>query len=417
MDRYRIGWIVRGLALAAVFVMAVAAFRAGVDVSDRPGLPRADLLTQLYYAGGLFVLGGMDLGTPVSGPAFARGMLWTSYFLAPLITTSAVIEGALRLVGSRAFDRVGLRQHLFVVGLGRLGTTFVAAFRQWDKRCIIVAMDRDAHRAALDQVRRLHGVRVLPGDARITGTFASLSIEHARGVALLTEDDLLNLDVAFRLSKLHPNIPVVAHVSNISLQRAAADIERDASRRRLHVFNGHRVTAEYLFTCHLQDYFAATKSKDTVILAGFGRFGQTIFELLHQKAQAEIEHFLIADRTAALAYRTFESEVSCNVTSPPITVDGNLADPQTWQQIQQRLGTLPEPPVVILGSDNDSTNLKSALSARRYWPNCKAFVRFQHHSEFAEDLAKRHQFIVLGVDTMLLQALEEQQKTWFPGVA
>jgi voltage-gated potassium channel Kch len=290
---------------------------------------------------------------------------------------------------------------MLVVGLGRLGTTFVAALRSWGQSGTIVAVDRDIQRAALDQLRHQHRLRIIRGDARIAGTFASLAIEHARGVALLTEDDLLNLDVAFRLAKEHPEIPILAHVSDISLQRAAADVEAHGARGRLHVFNGHRVTAEHLFSNHLREYFEATHSKDTVVLAGFGRFGQTIFELLQQEASGEIDRLLIADRAAALAWRTFESEVSCDTRSVPITIDGDLTDPQTWQRI-------------VIGSDSDSANLQSALAVRRWWPSCKTFVRFQNHSEFAEALAQRHRFVVLGVDTMLVRALAEQQRIWFP---
>jgi hypothetical protein len=55
------------------------------------------------------------------------------------MTTGAVVEGALRLVGSHAFGRVRLRDHL-VVGVRRLGATFVAALRLWQPALAIVAV-------------------------------------------------------------------------------------------------------------------------------------------------------------------------------------------------------------------------------------------------------------------------------------
>src|SRR5262245_39082603 len=130
MDRRWIGWGLRTIAFATVFGMALYAFQAGVGVSDRPGLPDAGLLTQIYYAAGLFVLGGMDLGTPATGAPFAQGLLWAAYFLAPIITTTAVVEGALWLAGSGLFDRLGLRGHVVIVGLGNLGTSFVVALHE-----------------------------------------------------------------------------------------------------------------------------------------------------------------------------------------------------------------------------------------------------------------------------------------------
>ncbi len=391
--------------------MAVLAFQSGVDVSDRPGLPHAELLTQLYYAAGLFVLGGLDLGTPVSGPALPKAFLWVSYFLAPLITTSAVVEGALRLVGARAFERVGLRQHLLVVGLGRLGETFVAAYRQLEPNRIVLAVDRDVSRAAVAQIRRQHRVRVVSGDARQLSTFSALEVDKAAGVALLTEDDLLNLELAFRLAEKHPKVPIVAHVSNISMQRAAAQVGQ--SLGRLHVFNGHRVTAEHLYLNHLKPYFESTRGKDTVILAGFGRFGQTILELLQQQAHTEIGTLLIADRTAARAFRTYRAQVECDSLPEPTTIDGDLSDPETWSSIQRALGEVSDPPVAIIGTDSDNVNLQGALAARRCWPECKSFVRFQNQSVFAERLSEQHRFVVLGVDTMLIHALGEAEQRWF----
>lgn len=413
MERMSLGWFARGLALLAVSAMAVHAFQAGVDVSDRPGLPDAELLTQLYYAAGLFVLGGLDLGTPVSGPGFERALLWASYFLAPAITTSAVIEGALRLVGSRAFEKMGLKQHLVVVGLGQLGTTFVAAVRRVQPYRMVVALERDVGRPGLDQVRRQHDVRLIPGDARIASSFDALRLERAVGVALLTEDDLLNLDIGVRLSRAYPKLPVVAHVSNISLQRAAIDVEQQRGGAKFRVFNGHRITAAHLFDNHLKQYFAGTHEKDRVVLAGFGRFGQTIFELLERQATSEIGRLMIVDRVASLRFRIYRAEVPADAGIEPITLDGELSDPEVWHEILSRLGTEGPAPVVIIGSDSDQANLQSALWARRCWPECKAFVRFQNQSDFAEKLAQRYQFVALGVETMLLSALADAQSTWF----
>ncbi len=275
MDRSSVGWVARGSALAVVFAMALYAFAAGVDVSDRPGAPDADLLTQLYHTAGLLVLGGMDLGTPVSGAFAPRALLWAAYFLAPLITTTAVVEGVLRLVAS---------------------------------------------------------------------TFDVLALEHAAGVALLTEDDLLNLEVGFRLARRYPRLSNVAHVSNISLNRAAADVGAPNEAGRLHVFNAHRVSAEHLFHNYLENYFELTDSKDRVVLAGFGRFGQTIYELLEQQASADIATMVVADHTASVRWRTFRAQVPAANGPDPEVVDGDLSDPQTWLRMKQRLGAPVDPP-------------------------------------------------------------------------
>jgi hypothetical protein len=173
------------------------------------------------------------------------------------------------------------------------------------------------------------------------------------------------------------------------------------------------VAAEQLYNNHLQPFFSCTPDKDAVVLAGFGRFGQTIFELLEREAAADIGALVITDQSAALRWRTFRAQVPFERLTETTTIDGDLRDPQLWTEIQERLGALSEPPIVIVGSDSDSVNLQSALAARRCWPACKAFVRFEHDSQFVEQLAKRHDFVVLGVESMLLEALVRAQAQWF----
>jgi hypothetical protein len=61
-----------------LFACGFAGLAAGVEVSERPGMAEANLMTKAYYALGLFVLGGLDLGTPMNGPLYARMMLWVA---------------------------------------------------------------------------------------------------------------------------------------------------------------------------------------------------------------------------------------------------------------------------------------------------------------------------------------------------
>src|SRR5215831_5977622 len=178
MDREEFGWLVRGVLAGSVFLVAFIAFQMGVGVSARAELPELGFLAHVYYSAGLFILGGMDLGTPVGGPPFARSLLWTAYFLAPVITTSAVVEG-LRFLGNGAVERFAMRRHLIVAGFGRLGMNFVTASRRWDTRSLIVALDRDVNRAAVTQARRLSHVRFMPADIQLPGAFHHLALKRA----------------------------------------------------------------------------------------------------------------------------------------------------------------------------------------------------------------------------------------------
>ena len=86
--RLRSGPTVRIAGVCAVFALALVAFVSGVTTSGVPDMAGQSILAWTYYAGGLFVFGGLDLGTPVGGPTVGRAALWCAYFLAPTITTT-----------------------------------------------------------------------------------------------------------------------------------------------------------------------------------------------------------------------------------------------------------------------------------------------------------------------------------------
>src|SRR5689334_7492087 len=111
----RRGWRwfrLRGLVLVVVFVCGLVGFTMGAEVSARPAVTNAPLMTHVYYTLGLFVLGGMDLGVPNGGPEFARDLLWFAYFAAPLITASAVLEAMMRVVSQQTWWHWRMRRHI-----------------------------------------------------------------------------------------------------------------------------------------------------------------------------------------------------------------------------------------------------------------------------------------------------------------
>ena len=72
--RRRINW--RWAAAAFFFLCALFGLMTGVTLTERPYVVNAGLLTKAYYSLGLFVVGGLDIGTPVGGPLLGRIMLW-----------------------------------------------------------------------------------------------------------------------------------------------------------------------------------------------------------------------------------------------------------------------------------------------------------------------------------------------------
>lgn len=397
----------RSVPIAVVFVCTLIAFEAGVDVSDRPGVGDAGLAAHVYYAIGLFLLGGMDLGMPVGGPPWARAMLWVAYFLGPLITTSAVAEGFLAVVHPRWLASYRLRDHVVVAGVGHLGLLTVDAIRARDPRVRIVVVDLDeaAVASGLLQARQVTFVR---GDILRPQVRASLRLDRARCLVLTTGSDLHNLEACWDALGENPSLSVAVHVSDIGMRRRVGELE---VRGDPLFFNAHQVAAQHLYDRHLATHFHDTGSKDVVVLAGFGRFGQTILEYLQSHAQGELARVVIADVNASRCARGFGEQVGFDPRVPIELVDGDIDDPYVWQGIASHL-TGQEAPVIVLCTDDDTVNLRAAMLVRANIPRASAFVRVFKQSAFTDDLARRLDVEVLAVERLLGDALQEQVAGW-----
>lgn len=413
-----------------VTALAILAFRMGVEVSDRPGIPSAGLAAQLYYAIGLFVLGGLDLGVPVSGPVVGRDLLWTAYFAAPLLTAGALIEGILRLWNPRWWRLKGLRNHVVIVGMGEIGRLYLEALRRVDPHRKVLVVDvLSDHVNVIGAVTR-HGALFISGDIRNQTTQETLRLHRARGAVLTTGSDLVNLEAATDMLAQYPNLNdrIVAHVADGALERSVV-VPKESTGSSLagrRLFNAHRIAANELVHRHLVPRFDQTQLADVVILAGFGRFGQTILELLTSEAPSEFSTVLIVDQVAELRRRQFEEHTLLGPGHRLLTLTRDLSDPGTWAEVQGILDQLgsdaPRPEgidpqgrsaIFVLGTDDDPLNLRSAMTLRRGNPAAHIVVRCFHDSTLTDHLAEEGRFDVFGVSALLRDALADHHRQWF----
>ena len=110
-----------------VFILALLAFNNGVYLEDKPNICTDTLFVQIYYSIGLFLLAGIDFGMPIGGTEFYRILLYISYFLAPLITVSAVIEVALKTIGSDYLEKP-FKNHVVIIGSSKEAISLVHGY-------------------------------------------------------------------------------------------------------------------------------------------------------------------------------------------------------------------------------------------------------------------------------------------------
>lgn len=144
-------------------------------------------------------------------------------FLAELmITRRLLISSGPRKVRS-------LRNHVVVVGLGSFGIRVVADLTA--AGCDVAVIERDENNRFLSSVAELD-VPVIFGDATLRQTLDSACIEEARAVAVLTQDDMVNIETGIVLREMlgsrflpsgsRSDIPLVLRVYDRSLGSAVA---------------------------------------------------------------------------------------------------------------------------------------------------------------------------------------------------
>ena len=418
-SRLRAGWLWRFALAVLVTAAAILAFRAGVGVSDRAAVPTAGWATQLYYALGLFVLGGLDIGVPAGGPAWARALLWTAYFSAPALTVGALAEALLRVWNPRWWRFRGLRDHIVIVGMGQIGALYLEGLRRVDPRRRVLAVDVVMDHVNASQAQTRHGALFLNGDVANRATRETMRLDRAAGVVLATGSDLVNLEAATDILGEHPRLSgrVVAHVGDVTLERSIAEAADDGPdvRRSHHLFNGHRNAAEELVTRGLIPRFRATAAPDVVVIAGFGRFGQTILELLQVHAAGEFSAVLLIDQVAHLRRRQFEQHVGFQGDYSVEAIEADLSDPATWDGVEARLGEQPadRSVVFLLATDDDPLNLRNALAIRRLRSGAHIVVRCFSDSSLTRRLSTVGDFEVFGVSSLLRDALADHHRQWF----
>lgn len=156
------GW--RWVAVVSLFAVGLLGFSAGVTLTERPDVQTEGWLVRAYYVLGLFVVGGLDVGTPTGGPLWARGMLWIAYFGAPLLTASAVIEAAVRLLNPQGWRFRNLENHLVIYGSGQLTESYLRMLRRHAPNAKVVVVDDPFDPSRQRELEEKYGVITLTGN-------------------------------------------------------------------------------------------------------------------------------------------------------------------------------------------------------------------------------------------------------------
>ncbi len=186
-------------ALVALLVLTVLSIAVLLVGYREPDGTRMTLVDAVYFT-------AETIGTIGYGDfSFREQSNWLRVYAVFLMAAGAVLAALVyalltnllvsrRLQESLGHGQVtGLRGHVVVVGLGSVGVKVVESVLA--ARAPVVVVEADEQNRYLAQARAL-GAKVVLGDATLAGTLDLVNLDRARAVAVLTSDDLTNLEVA-----------------------------------------------------------------------------------------------------------------------------------------------------------------------------------------------------------------------------
>lgn len=215
------------LGLLLLVITATAVLRAGYH--DQSSGTRMTVLDALYFT-------FETIGTVGYGDFYFRGQpTWLRLFAIGLMIVGAMLATVFFalltnwLVSRRLEESLGrlrvtrLSDHVVIVGLGSIGVRVAGLLVERGHQVVVIESDQDNRYLA--QARHL-GVPVVDGDATEADMLNSVQVGRARAVAVLTSDDLTNIETGLAvLDQLGPRRHDVPLVLRLFDRRLASTVE------------------------------------------------------------------------------------------------------------------------------------------------------------------------------------------------
>ena len=381
------GW--RWPAAILFFAFALTGLLMGVSLSERPNIETADTLTKAYYSLGLFVMGGLDLGTPQNGPFMGRLLLWIAYFGAPILAASTLIEALVNVLSPHRWRLHKIKNHIVIVGSGELTITFLKALRVKSPKIPVIVIDNQVSKLREHELRAQFAVKVVVGDVTHSYFIDRLNLDKANKILMLGEDNFQSYEAANKILKRFPSLKnnIIIHCNSIRFMRSMSGsrVAKDCIN-----FNSYQLAATGLTKQYLINHFLKTKPKDVVVLAGFGLFGQTILEELSLFATKEIDTIAIIDKDAQRRVLVVDEQLKLTKFCKREILEGDISHPRIWDDLSKKIDLNHSEPIIILGTGSAEENLRASIWLKEKYPNALIISRSHQPSKFAQEVGQQH---------------------------
>ena len=390
------------------FLCGWVGFMSGVQVSQID-LTGAHPVSLMYYSLGLFILGGMDIGVPVGGPDWGRGLLWLAYFGAPLLMTSAILEWLMLLMSGRTRWLRSLNNHTIIIGVSDLTRSIMGKVENLGVKTQLVVVERDILNTERQELAARYGARCLAGDFTNEYFLGLLKLEKARRIIIASEENFDNYETASKILEMHPDLigKIIVHSNRLRFQR-----QMSGSRVGLgtQTFNSYHLAARHLVRNVILGYFEEGEQLDTVVIGGFGVFGQTVLEELQRLAIAEHAQIAIIDTDVQRRLLVAEEQAVLDPGYHRHLFEGDLGHPDVWRNVEQNIDLTVGRPLVLMVSSGDEENIRAGVWFSNRHENARILVRTQRGSHFAESVAKGRAMVTFGLTRMFQESIPDE---WF----
>ena len=385
----------------ALFACGFVGLLAGTPLSERPDVVTSSVLTKAYYALGFFVVGGLDVGTPSGGPWWAQALLWVAYFGCPLLTASAVIEAMFQVLKPARWQLRNIKNHTIIFGANKLTTSYLNQLKRHglDGKIVVVATEFDP--VAEQELKQTYSARTVVGDLTHNYFLRLLRLRRARRVILLGDDDFQSCEAASRILEIAPQLKqrMIVHCHNLRFLRSLADTDLATNCT---FFNNYNIAASGFVHDSLTQHFDKTVGKDNVVIAGFGRFGQSVLEELHFHAKEKIDNIAVIDVDADRRVLVVAEQAKISGGFDSDVFQGDIGNPEVWTRLTARLDLSIDEPTIILGTGQEQENLRTALWLKGKFPNAHVYARTNDISMFALAVGTEH-----GIQSVSITQLVE----------
>ena len=226
--------------------------------------------------------------------------------------------------------------------------------------------------------------------------FKKLRVGYASRIFLFEENSLSSYETAAALLSMQEDLGnrIVIHCNSLRFMRA---MENTRVAKQCFTFNAYHMAANGLVRNRMLAHFRETKSKDVVVIAGYGRFGQSVLEELEVTATTELDTVVVIDVDADRRVLVADEQAVRAGSYHREVFQGDISHPEVWAKAASAANLEGDNTLFVLGTGRAAENLRTALWLRRKYPNSMIIARNNSASTFATDLGKEHGIVNVSI--------------------